>query len=112
MVISTKARTLKKIKDIRIIMQDIIVPTTLHLIEFSNNILLLGTDSGTKDLKSYKEKDVYSNSGDTFDKFDYEKEKFNEFEEEDIKNNPVLYLTNIKEVSTKEDEKDNNKENL
>ncbi|CAG8686015.1 1451_t:CDS:2, partial [Gigaspora margarita] len=63
------------------------------------------SNSGIKSLTPYEDIDVYSESGDTFDEFDYEEEELEDLEEENINKNPALYLTNIEEVSTKKDDK-------
>ncbi|CAG8522044.1 26472_t:CDS:2 [Gigaspora margarita] len=49
--------------------------TTKSKVQISNN--------GTEGLKPYEEDEVQSNSGNTFDEFDYEEEEFDEFNEKD-----------------------------
>ncbi|CAG8844433.1 46234_t:CDS:2, partial [Gigaspora margarita] len=71
--IETKAKILEKIRDIKLIFKDIVVPTTLYVIELTNDTLLLGTNCGIESLTPYKDVDVYSKDSDTFNKIDHKK---------------------------------------
>ncbi|CAG8802626.1 44472_t:CDS:2, partial [Gigaspora margarita] len=64
------------------------------------------SNSGIESLIPYEDVDVYSESGDTFDEFDYKEEELEDLEEENINKNPVQYLTNIEEVPTKKEDKE------
>ncbi|CAG8738375.1 38825_t:CDS:2, partial [Gigaspora margarita] len=74
------------------------------------------SNTGVESLKPYKEEEDYnSESGDTFDEFDYEKkEEVDEVEdrfiEEYQEENPALFLTNVIEVPIEEHEEENSVE--
>lgn len=77
MATGAKAKTLGKIKDIRIIIQDVVIPTTLHVIEqYANKLAEVPiSNSGTKNLKLNEDDETYSDRGDTFDEFKEKDEK-------------------------------------
>ncbi|RIB27553.1 hypothetical protein C2G38_2160315 [Gigaspora rosea] len=103
---SSKAKMLDKVRNVKIVIKDIVIPTTFYIIEPTEETLL--------NLKPYEEKRKYDSEGDdTFDEFNYEEdEEIDEVEryflEEYYEENLALFLTNIEEVPMKENKKETN----
>ncbi|CAG8840976.1 9880_t:CDS:2 [Gigaspora margarita] len=128
MATRSKAKTLDKIRDVKIIIKDIIIPATFHIIESTEKMILVGTDwlqrmntsevlisnTGTGNINPYKDEEKYdSEGGNTFNEFDYEEdEEVDEVEghfiEEYCKESLALFLTNIEEVPVEENKEETN----
>ncbi|CAG8486230.1 610_t:CDS:2, partial [Scutellospora calospora] len=124
-VMRAKAKILEKVKNTKIVIQGITIPTTLqklYLKYLDKSAEVPISNTGTKILIPNNEDEFDSKSRDTFDEFDYEEEEEpSELEGLFIKTwlityeeNSALYLTNIEEVPSKdkEDDKKSFKEKL
>ncbi|CAG8790240.1 16125_t:CDS:2 [Gigaspora margarita] len=75
MATRAKVRTLEKIMNVQIIIKDIVIPTTLNVIELLDDILLLETNCRSEGITSYKDGNGYSEGEDTFDELIIKKKK-------------------------------------